>query len=181
VLIAAADSVAGLWWLLLLVPVGIALVHPRVIGPAVNALLRFARREPIDLALHGSALWGAVGWPVVSWSLLGLQCWALVVALGGPPLGSLIGAVGGFALAYVAGTVAVFAPGGLGVREAVLGVALAGVIGNTSFDHGRVIAVVLVSRVLLAVLDFAQAGGWSLAARADRPLDAPRPAARVEG
>jgi hypothetical protein len=59
------------------------------------------------------------------------------------------------------------APAGAGVREGVLGVALVNVIGgSSSFDQEKVIVVVLLSRVLLAILDFAQAGIAVLLARA---------------
>jgi hypothetical protein len=81
-------------------------------------------------------------------------------------LGSLAGSIGGFALAYVAGTLFVPAPAGAGVREAVLGVSLAGVIAHSAaFTHEHVLVVVLLSRFLLAVLDFAQAGVAALANR----------------
>jgi glycosyltransferase 2 family protein len=146
-----------LWWLLLLVPAGAALLHPSVISTVVRTLLRVTRRQAVSLDLSPHVLRGAVGWPSVSWLLLGLQCWALVVSLGGPVGGSLVGAVGGFALAYVAGTLFLPAPAGAGVREAVLGVALAGVA-TSGFGHSDIIVVVLLSRVLLAVLDFSQAG-----------------------
>jgi glycosyltransferase 2 family protein len=158
VLAGASGSATGLWWLVLLVPVGFAAVHPRVVDAAVNVILRLSRREPIQLQLVGPALRGSLGWPVVSWVLMGLQCWALVAALGGPLLSTLAASIGGFALAYTAGTLFVPAPAGAGVREAVLGVALSSVIHGGSFDSNKVIVVVLLSRVLLAVLDFAQAG-----------------------
>ena len=162
-------GVAGLWWLVVLVPVAFAAVHPRVVVPTINLLLRLARRAPVELDFTGATLRGSLGWPVVSWIFLGLQCWALVVALGGPVLTSLAASIGGFALAYAAGTLFVPAPAGAGVREAVLGVALVNVIGgSSSFDHEKVIVVVLLSRVILAVLDFAQAGGTMLLARARR-------------
>jgi glycosyltransferase 2 family protein len=169
VLVGASGGAAGLWWLVLLVPVAFAAVHPRVVVATVNFLLRVVRRAPVELDLTGAALRGSLGWPLVSWLFLGLQCWALVVALGGPVLTSLAASIGGFALAYAAGTLFVPAPAGAGVREAVLGVALANVIGGSSaFDHEKVILVVLLSRVLLAILDFAQAGSAVLLARARR-------------
>lgn len=159
VLVGASGGAAGLWWLVLLVPVAFGAVHPRVVAACVNGLLRVLRREPIDLDLSGAALRGSLGWPVLAWLGLGLHCWALVVALGGPALSSLAASIGGFALAYAAGVLFVPAPAGAGVREAVLGVALAGIIGTSgSFDRSSVIVVVLLSRVLLAFLDFAQAG-----------------------
>lgn len=169
VLVGASGGGAGLWWLVLLVPVALGAVHPRVVAPTINFLLRLVRRAPVELDLAGAALRGSLGWPVVSWLFLGLQCWALVVALGGPALTSLAASIGGFALAYAAGTLFVPAPAGAGVREAVLGVALVSTIGgSSSFDQEKVIVVVLLSRALLAILDFAQAGGALLVARARR-------------
>lgn len=158
-LVGVAKDVSGLWWLLLVLPVGAAIVQPRLIAAVVDRAFRLARREPVEVRMDGRVRLQAIGWPAVSWLLLGLQCWALVVALGGPVLGSLAGAIGGFALAYVAGTLFIPAPAGAGVREAVLGVALAGVIAHSSgFSHDHVLVVVLLSRFLLAVLDFGQAG-----------------------
>ncbi|MDT4894512.1 MAG: glycosyltransferase 2 family protein [Pseudonocardiales bacterium] len=174
VLVGAAQRTPQLWWLLLALPVAVLAVHPRVVAAAVRIALRVTRRESVEFKMHGAALRGSLGWPAVSWVLLGLQCWALVVALGGPVASSLAGAVGGFALAYVAGTLFVPAPAGVGVREAVLGVALTGVVSHSgSFTHDKVVLVVLLSRILLALLDFGQAaltaGLWrlSLASRRD--------------
>jgi hypothetical protein len=165
-LVGVAKDVSGLWWLVLVLPVSVATLHPRVIGFVVDRAFRVARRRPVQVQLSGRVLAAALAWPAVSWLLLGAQCWALVVALGGPVLGSLAGSIGGFALAYVAGTLFVPAPAGAGVREAVLGVALAGVIAHSAaFTHEHVLVVVLLSRFLLAVLDFAQAGVAALANR----------------
>jgi len=159
VLVGASGGSSGLWWLALLIPVGAAALHPRVVLASINWLLKVARREPIDIQLSGRALRGALGWPTLSWLFLGLQCWAIVVSLGGSVWGSLLGSVGGFSLAYTAGTLFIPAPAGAGVREAVLGVALAGVVHDSpSFGHDQIIVTVLLSRALLAVLDFAQAG-----------------------
>ena len=166
VLVGTAGSSARLWWLILLVPVAVAAVHPRVIGPLINLATKLTRRPRIEIDLRGSIMRPALGWAGLSWVLLGLQCWALVVALGGSPWRSLAPAVGGFALAYVAGVLFVPAPAGAGVREAVLTVALAPVIhGASSFSHDSVIVVVLLSRVVLAILDFGQAGVAILVAR----------------
>jgi hypothetical protein len=165
VVIVAARTSRGLWWLLLLIPVAAALGHPRVVMSVLNRLLRLARREPVEVELRGRALREVLGWPLVAWLFLGLQCWALVVALGGPVLGSIVASIGGFALAYTAGTLFIPAPAGAGVREAVLAVALVAVVHDSStFDHDSVIVVVLLSRVLLALLDFTQAGFWLLVA-----------------
>ena len=159
VLAASAGTAAGWWWLVVIIPIGIALVHPRVVGAAVDTVLRLLRRPPIELDLRWQTLRACLGWSALSWLLLGLQCWALVVSLGGDPGKSLAPAIGGFALAYSAGTIFIPAPAGAGVREAVLGLALSG-FGATAaiLTNDEIVVVVLLSRVILAVLDFAQAG-----------------------
>lgn len=156
---AGTGGSSALWWLLLLVPVAALLADPRVVFAALNALLKLIRR-PVLPGPPPRRLYGAgVGASAISWIFLGLQCWALCVALGAGPGASLLGATGGFALAYTAGTLFVPAPAGAGVREAVLGFALSGAVaGSGSFDADGVIAVVVLSRVLLALLDFACAG-----------------------
>ena len=103
-LVGVAKDVSGLWWLVLVIPVSVAVLHPQTVGFVVDRAFRLARRTPVQVRLVGRVPAEALLWPAVSWLLLGLQCWALVVALGGPVLGSLAGSIGGFALAYVAGT-----------------------------------------------------------------------------
>ena len=170
VVIAAARTTSGLWWLVLLIPVAVALGHPRVVVSVLNRVLRLARREPIEAELHGRALRDPLGWLLATWLFLGLQCWALTVALGADAPASLIPAIGGFALAYTAGTLFIPAPAGAGIREAVLAVSLVTVVhDSSSFNHDSVIVVVLLSRVLLAVLDFALAGLWLAVTRRDDP------------
>lgn len=162
---ASAGGSPSMWWLALLIPIAVAALHPRVVRRVVTLLLRVTRQPPVALRLHGRPLREALGWPVVSWLLLGLHCWTLVLAVGGN-WSTIVGAIGGFALAYVAGTLFIPAPAGAGVREAVLGVALAGVAATSaSFGQPQVVLVVLLSRVLLAFLDFAQAGSAVIWAR----------------
>lgn len=166
VVIAAARTSPELWWLLLLVPVMIFLGHPRVVLTVLNRGLRLVHREPIEGNLSRADLGRAMSWQFAVWLFFGLHCWALVVALGGNAATSVVPAIGGFALAYTAGTLFVPAPAGAGVREAVLALALVNVIhDSSSFNRPSVIVVVLLSRVALALLDFALAGFWLLVAR----------------
>ena len=163
--IGAARDRPALFWLLAVPVLALVLVQPRIIVPVVDRLLSLLRRDPVDLGLTASTVRRAMAWPALSWVLLGGQCWCLVCALGGDVRMSLAPAIGGFALAYVAGTLFIPAPGGIGVREAVLTIALGGIVGAGSpFRTDQIVVVVLVSRVLLALLDFAQTGVATLAA-----------------
>lgn len=175
-----SGGAAGLWWLLLLLPVVIVLALPAVVFRVVNFGLKLLRRKPLGFNSQSRQhYFAAIGFQLFSWLMLGLQCWALCVSLGGDPLRSLVGAIGGFALAFTAGTVFVPAPAGAGVREAVLGFALTSTLtDSSSFSHASVLAVVLLSRVVLAILDFAFAGASMLvyrrtvARRSDEQVDA---------
>jgi glycosyltransferase 2 family protein len=166
VVIAAARTSSGLWWLLLLLPVAFVVGHPSVVMTVLNRLLRLAHREPVEVSLRGAALRNVLLWQLGVWLFLGLHCWALVVALGGNAVTSVVPAIGGFALAFTAGTLFIPAPAGAGVREAVLALALVNITrDSSSFSHSSIIVVVLLSRVLLAIFDFALAGFWLLLAR----------------
>jgi len=162
---AAGGSGTGLWWLLLLLPVVVLLALPQVVFRMINVGLKLLRRKPIEFSRASrSHYFAACGFSLVTWALLGLQCWAICVALDADPLRSLLGAVGGFALAYAAGTLFVPAPSGAGVREAVLGLTLSGTLPDVpGFQHSAAVAaVVLLSRVFLIVLDFVFAGASML-------------------
>lgn len=162
---AASGSGTGLWWLLLLLPVVVLMALPQVVFRMINVGLKVLRRKPIEFDQAArSHYFAACGFSLLTWTLLGLQCWAIFIALGADPLPSLLGAVGGFALAYQAGTLFVPAPAGAGVREAVLGLTLSGTLPDSpGFQHSAAVAaVVLLSRVILTVLDFVFAGASML-------------------
>lgn len=144
-------------WAFLAVPVLLALLHPRVVNAVVSRLLRLTGRPGLDRPLSGRAVAAAMGWALVSWVLLGIHVWLLAVRLGAPPGRGLVLAVGGFAFAWSAGFLAVVAPAGAGVRDALLVLTLAPVLGV-----GAATAVALVSRVLMSVGDLVLAGaaGW---------------------
>jgi uncharacterized membrane protein YbhN (UPF0104 family) len=153
----SGEAPYGFLWLLLL-PLAVTLTYPAGYEYLLNLAMRLLRRQPITLALTPWVMRRVVGWSLLGWCLAGLHCWALVVAVGGSPGSSLAPAIGGFALAFVAGTLFIPAPGGLGVREAVLAATLGGTLAAASIGSDSLLVVVLLSRVFLAILDFAMAG-----------------------
>jgi uncharacterized membrane protein YbhN (UPF0104 family) len=101
----------------------------------------------------------AASWPLTieatalyvgMWVLYGSGFAALAKALFDLPLGELAYYVGAFAVAWVVGLAAVFAPGGIGVREAVLVALLRGRLGS-----GDAVALAFASRLLLSAIDLA--------------------------
>lgn len=114
-------------------------VPPAEMAPALRAV-------PVTTALY-----------VPVWALYGAAFWLTGRALFPIPASDLLYFTATFALAWIAGMVVVFAPGGIGVREAVLVGLLAPRIGQT-----EAIVVAAASRILLTGADLA-GGGVALA------------------
>lgn len=109
-------------WLLsvaLLAPILLTLVHPKVFYGITNVILRKMGKEPVETKLRFRVLLGLLGW-----AMLGLlwQSMAIWIITYGPlklefTKWWVVG--GAYCLAWCAGFLAFWAPGGLGVRELV--------------------------------------------------------------
>jgi hypothetical protein len=112
----------ALWWLVaavILMPLLLALLHTRVFYGLANWMLARFGKPRITQRVRGRALPGMLGWIVFG---LFWQALALFVLMH-EPLGLKIQwlwtLAGAYCLAWCAGFLAVWAPGGLGVRELV--------------------------------------------------------------
>ena len=114
----------GAWGFLLLLPLALAGLHPRVLSALVAMLLRVTRRSPAERDLTGAGVLRAVGGTAFFWLVGGVQLWLLVVALGADPRAWLAVSIGALSLAVSIGPLLVFLPAGAGVREIVLVAAL---------------------------------------------------------
>jgi glycosyltransferase 2 family protein len=135
-------------WALLITPVLLVMLHPKVLNSIIARLLKLARQAPLEAPLTGRALSRALGWAVGVWICYGLQIWILATRLGAPPGKTALIALGGFAFAWSIGFVIIFAPAGAGVRDVLLLLMLRSVLSTADAT-----AVVLVSRVLLTAGD----------------------------
>lgn len=116
------DGLARAWMFvaMALVPVLVLLLHPRVLFRLINGLLRRLRKPPIEPRMGFETLAGLLLWSVAGLLWQSLAIWVLVEEpLGGLQLAKWWVIAGAYCLAWVAGFLAVWAPGGLGVRELV--------------------------------------------------------------
>jgi uncharacterized membrane protein YbhN (UPF0104 family) len=132
----------------------VVLVSPRTMGwlDRMRGAAEPLRHLPVRTALTATAV------TALSWLAYGLAFWVLAEAI--LPGASLPwrAAVGVFTVGYVAGLLAVFAPGGVGVREAVFVAMLAPTTGT-----GGAIALAAASRLLLTLTELVAAGVGALA------------------
>jgi hypothetical protein len=149
----SADS-SGYLWLFLALPVAVIVLSPKVLNPILDGALRLARRGRLPHRLDASTVLRVAVFGGAANLLLGVQAWLLARDLGAQGALAVPLAIGAFALANVAGLLAVPLPAGAGVREAVLVVSLSPIL-----PAGQALLLALVSRVLLTVCDVAVAAG----------------------
>lgn len=106
---------------------GLVLLHPRVLNAGVQKLAKRSEVAPPTLG------WAQVGrplaWMVPAWLCYGLAGFLLAAPLGVPGPLLLVLATGAFALGWLVGLLVVFAPAGVGAREAALILAFTPAIG----------------------------------------------------
>jgi uncharacterized membrane protein YbhN (UPF0104 family) len=117
-----------------------------------------SRRAVFRAGARASLLYGAAVWP-----LLGVGFWMTARGFVRAPVADLPAYAGAFSAAWVVGLIAIYAPGGLGVREAVLVALLRGKIGSAD-----ALVVALASRGLLTLADLAAAAAGFTALRRGR-------------
>ncbi|MFJ3214808.1 lysylphosphatidylglycerol synthase domain-containing protein [Kitasatospora sp. NPDC086801] len=152
------------WWLALPLLVLLCfVVRPGLIGAAVEHGARLFRRPPPTGRVSARAVRVSLGLALLSWFSAGLHLWVIVLALDGPAARSLPAAVGGFALATVAGTLTIVLPDGLGAREMVLVLSLSTVLPVTTAG-----AAAIVSRLVCTLAELGTAGVMILVTRSRR-------------
>ena len=176
--LALVDSVdAPLFPLLLFGSAVVVALHPRVFAALAKRLLRPFGATEVPPLRYRTAL-SVLAFYVLTWPLGGLALFFLVRSVGGDPDVSAIPFLGGAsAVGAIVAVLAVFAPSGLGVREAsmyglILAVAAPGVaLGATVLNR---LAITVVEALLL----LAAAVAWR---RRTAPGDAAEPAAPAPG
>ncbi len=163
----SADAAREYWWVLALVPVALAALHPKVLTGALNLALKTARREPLERGVSAAGVGRALGWTVLGWVLLSVQAWLLVAGIHGGGVGDFPIASAAYLLAWVVGFLAVFSPGGLGTRELAMAAALAPLM-----DWTQALVVATLTRLISTIGDVAWALlAFALSKRAQRERD----------
>lgn len=153
-------------WLLVLLPFGLAALHPRILSWGTSLVLKVLRRRPLDHRLRWATVGKMYGAGIGAYALQGVHLWLLANSIGAPGVTGLLLCVGAMALGMTAGTFAFLLPGGVGVRESVLIVVLAMAGG---INAPQALAFATVSRVMFIIADLLTAGGAALTVRLRLP------------
>ncbi len=152
-------------WLKYAAPAGIvvtlAILSPPVLHRLAGLVFRLMGRErPERLPGYGQML-GLTALYIIPGLLQGIGLYVLLLSLGPVPAGSYLAITGAYYTAGLAGMLAIFAPGGLGVREGILMLVLPLVVPKES----AIIAALLLRLIMIAA-ELSLAGIFSaLAAR----------------
>lgn len=156
-------------WSLLILAGGVVMLHPRVFVGAINFGLRRLGREPLPNRLRLRDYGGPLAMVCFQWLLIGMAFWLAARSVADVPLARAPFVISATALAVTIGFVAVFAPAGLGVREGLLLLLLAPVLGDATT------AIVIVSvRFFQVVVEASLAGVGAIILRLT-PAPAPEP------
>ncbi|MBX3175670.1 MAG: flippase-like domain-containing protein [Gemmatimonadaceae bacterium] len=145
-------GIAGpaLWGPIVLLVVG-TLSLPWTLAPALRLLGRLTKRQIVEPRLPVSAIAVAFLGCALAWALYGVAFQELSIGLiPGAGAGEAGPYVAVFTLSYLAGFLALFAPGGIGVREVSLGALLVGTGLSTAAEAT---VLVLASRLWLTLLE----------------------------
>ncbi len=140
----------------LVAPVLLGVCWPPLLNRVVGVGLRVLRREPLEHELSPRAVLATVGCYAAAWLCFGLHTLVLARAVGLEGRDGTTAALTGYALAGVAGMVAIVLPAGLGAREGLLTLVL-----GPFLPAGGGVAVAILSRFVVTVVDVGVAGfGW---------------------
>jgi uncharacterized membrane protein YbhN (UPF0104 family) len=134
----------------------LAITHPHVFYGLGNAGLRLFNRQPIVEQLSWDEVLCVLAVFCISRTVIGLAFVCLVNSLYGIGPSDIPSLIAVFILANITGFMALFAPGGIGVREGVLLIGLSPIVGP-----GPAIVVTGLARVWQTILELATTGlGW---------------------
>ena len=144
----------GRYAVLVLIPLVLTALHPRVFFPLVNFALRKLGRDPLPKALPFTrVLELAVGY-IVSWGIIGLGTYAFASAVQSLDLSDLPYVAAAYPVAFCVAVLTFIVPSGLGTRDAALATAMAAVM-----DFTVATAIAVGFRIFQTVVELGYVGG----------------------
>jgi glycosyltransferase 2 family protein len=157
------------WAVLLLIPLLITLLHPRIFGPLADRLLRAFGREPLPGVISLRGVIALILFYIFNWGVVSVGIYCVARSVSSIPFNEVLTVGSAQAVGYVAALVTLVAPAGLGVRDAAFAWAVKSAVPGSSFAVGSLIAIAV--RGVLTVVELVYVGvvtalgkreGWSI-------------------
>jgi uncharacterized membrane protein YbhN (UPF0104 family) len=157
------------WGVLVLIPLAIALLHPRVFGPLANRVLRAFGREPLPGVISLRGVIAVLAFYTLNWGVVAVGIWCVARSVSSVSPSDMLAAGAAQAFGYVAALVTLVAPAGLGVRDAAFAWAFKAATPGNSFAVASLVAIVvrgvltLVELIYVAIVTaMGRRDGWSI-------------------
>lgn len=141
------------FFLMVVVVILFIIIHPKVFTRIINIFLHLVKKGPIRIDLNFSQICGIIMYYCIVWLSFGIAFYFLInsttfIALSKIPL-----LAGSFSISATIGAMALFVPGGLGVREGVLALLL-----SNFFPTSLAILLSVLSRIWISFGEFILVG-----------------------
>jgi len=157
------------WAVLLLIPIAITVLHPRVFGPLADRVLRAFGRDPLPAVISARGVVALLVFYTLNWGVIAVGIYCVARSVSMIPVGDIPVVGSAQAIGYVAALVTLIAPAGLGIRDAAFAWSVKVAVPGKSFAVGSLIAIVV--RGVLTVVELlyvgvtralGRRGGWSI-------------------
>jgi glycosyltransferase 2 family protein len=157
------------WAILLVVPLAIAILHPRVFGPLADRVMRAFGREPLPAVIPLRGVLALILFYLLNWGVVAIGIYCVARSVTTVPFSEVLTVGSAQAVGYVAALITLVAPAGLGIRDAAFAWAVKGAMPGNSFAVGSLVAIAV--RAVLTVVELVYVGavtalgrreGWSI-------------------
>lgn len=157
------------WAVLLLIPLGVAILHPRVFKPLSDRILRAFGRDPLPAVVSLPGVIVLVLFYAFNWAVVAVGIYCVARSVSDIPLSDIPAVGSAQAVGYVAALITLVFPAGLGIRDAAFAWAVKGSVPGKSFAVGSLIAIAV--RGVLTIVELIYVGavtalgrreGWSI-------------------
>ncbi|HEY7950933.1 MAG TPA: lysylphosphatidylglycerol synthase domain-containing protein [Solirubrobacterales bacterium] len=139
------------WAVLLLIPLLIALLHPRVFGPLANRVLRAFGRDRLPEVMPLRGVIAVLAFYTLNWGVIAVGLYCVARSVSNISASDILVVGSAQAFGYLAALATVVAPAGLGVRDAAFAWAVKVATPGSSFAVASLIAIVV--RGVLTVVE----------------------------
>jgi glycosyltransferase 2 family protein len=158
------------WAVLLLIPLAIVVLDPRVFGPLANRALKAFGREPLPALVPLRGIIALIVFYSLNWVVVAVGIYCVARSVTHIPFDDILLVGSAQAIGYFAALITIVAPAGLGVRDAAFAWGLKAALPGNSFALGSLIAIAV--RGVMTVGELIYVGavtvlgrreGWSVA------------------